>query len=144
MAPRLRITMLATAVAALFQWAPCQAVDLPAAVQQTVKGAGLTINSDGSINVGSTRYVPLLPPNYNPNTAVTSAPTGQADGSIVWGNLQFAPVISVPGEMPHLPDNLKVANTGASLPPDFQPPAGFVPSSAVPLPSGVTVPPLTS
>jgi hypothetical protein len=139
----MRRGLLAAAIAALFQALPCQALDLPPAIKQVVISAGLTVNSDGSISAGNTLYVPLLPKNYDPQAAVTGTPTAQTDGSVLWGGLQFAPVVDTPGEMPHLPDNLQVVNSGATLPPDFKPPAGFVPSTGVPLPSGVTVPPLS-
>lgn len=118
------------------------ATDLPSNVRATAQSLGIPVQSDGSFSYNATRYVPLLPQGYSSSQQASGQPQARSDGSIVWGNLQFAPVVQMPGELPHLPDNLQPLS-GNSLPSDFQPPAGFVASGGVSLPAGVTVPPLT-
>ena len=100
-----RFKGLVIALSLVYPFAVAQATQLPANVQATATSAGITLQNDGSFTFNGTNYVPLLPPGYTPTQQPAGAPVAQADGSIVWGNLQFAPVVQNPGEMPHLPSN---------------------------------------
>ncbi|MEN9373500.1 MAG: hypothetical protein RIR79_1052, partial [Pseudomonadota bacterium] len=133
------LTALATALLPLC----VHATELPPVVQTIAEQAGITVGTDGGLQLGSQQFVFLPPPNYKPATPPTGAPAMQADGSLVWGNLQFVPVVKKPGQYPQFPSNLQVL-PGNSLPPDFKPPAGMVVPPALPIPTGVTVPPLTN
>lgn len=138
-----RRSLIAMAITCMFSWAgAAKAESLPPALQTAAAQVGATIASDGSFTFNGTQYVPLLPPGYDPAVDPSGNPQFASDGSLTWGNLQFAPVLDAPGAMPGLPPNLQVL-PGNALPSDFQPPAGFVPLPSTPLPSGVTVPPLS-
>ena len=120
-----------------------QATELPSTVATAAQQAGVTVGTDGSLQLGAQQFVFLPPKNYSASNAPTGKPTMQADGSLVWGNLQFAPVVKKPGQYPQFPSNLQVLS-GNTLPSDFKPPAGMVVPSNLPLPTGVTVPPLSN
>ena len=122
--------------------AVASATSLPANVVDIAKQLNITVQSDGSFTYNGTTYVSLLPSGYSSSQPASGSPVGLSDGSIVWGTLQFAPIVQNPGELPHLPDNLQPL-PGNALPSDFNPPAGFVPTSAVPLPANVKVPALS-
>ncbi|MDP2793679.1 MAG: hypothetical protein Q8O25_06310 [Sulfurisoma sp.] len=134
-----KFTTLAASLMIAFQ---TQAESLPDSVNQMAQQAGVVVNTDGSIEVAGTRYVTLFPANYDPATPLQSNAVVDSNGSVTWGYLQFVPIVDDPMEMPHFPAGF-VPNPGLSLPADFVPPAGFVPLATLPIPPGVTVPPLT-
>ena len=140
-----RLTAIASSVGLLFSGASAFATDLPPYVKDIAASINSSVATDGSVVVGNTRYVPILPPGYD-STKMPSGTSGdmklQADGSVVFpGDLQMVPIIAPPGEMPTLPENFKPAAAGATLPPDFLPPNGFSAPQNMPLPTGVKVPP---
>lgn len=123
------------------------ATELPAYIKQSAMAMGASIAADGSVTIGTTRFVPLLPPQYDPATT----PSGRTIGDCTLnqdkvsytcpGNLQFVPMQNIAGQMPQFPAGFMPMN-GYALPSDFSPPAGFVPPAGLNMPSGVTITPL--
>ena len=123
------------------------ATELPAYIKQSAQAMGATIAADGSVTIGATCFVPLLPPQYDPATA----PSGRTIGDCSLnpdkvsytcpGNLQFVPMQNIAGQMPQFPAGFMPMN-GYTLASDFSPPAGFVPPAGLNMPSGVAIMPL--
>ncbi len=91
-----KLSILASSIALMFAQAAAHATELPANVQAAAQQAGITPQSDSSFTYNGTRYVPLLPPGYSPSNQPSGSPQVFSDGSIVWGDLQFAPIVSPP------------------------------------------------
>lgn len=141
----LRSTVLAAAIA----FSPlAAATDLPSYLVHGLQGMGVSIAADGSASLGAMRLIPFLPPQYDPANVPAGATiagcTLSTDGVsyVCPGNIQFAFMQSIVGEMPHFADGFSPM-LGYSLPADFSPPAGLVLPAGVTLPNGVTVPLLT-
>ncbi|MFA6443185.1 MAG: hypothetical protein WCV99_12675, partial [Sterolibacterium sp.] len=66
----LRGSMVA-AVAAFATFAT--ATDLPETFRQSAMAMGASIGTDGSVIMGAMRFVPLLPPQYDPSNVPSNA-----------------------------------------------------------------------
>ena len=142
---RIRLIAIASAVGLLFSGAAAPETSLPPYVRDIATSLNASVESDGSVVVGGIRYIPILPPGYDPATmppGTVNDMMAQPDGSVVFpGNLQMVPILVTPGEMPTLPSNFQPVVAGATMAPDFLPPNGFSPHPNMPLPPGVSVPP---
>ncbi|MBS4098936.1 MAG: hypothetical protein KGZ83_19100 [Sulfuricella sp.] len=124
------------------------ATDLPAYFKQSAVGMGASIAADGSVTVGTTRFVPLLATQYDPASVpagATLADCTLAADKVSYtcpGGLQFVPMLTTAGQMPHFSTGFSPM-VGYRLASDFTPPAGFVLPAGLTLPTGTTIRPLT-
>lgn len=124
------------------------ATDLPFYFKQSAQAMGASIASDGSVTIGTARFVPLLAAQYDPATAPASATIADCTLSAdkvsytCPGGLQFVPMIATAGQMPHFAAGFSPM-AGYRLASDFTPPAGLTLPAGLDLPTGATVAPLT-
>lgn len=124
------------------------ATDLPAYFKQSAQAMGATVAADGSVTIGSACFIPLLAAGYDPASAPAGASIADctlSEDKVSYtcpGNLQFVPLLTTPGQMPHFSSGFAPMR-GYALASDFTPPAGFVLPAGLTLPAGTTIRPLT-
>jgi hypothetical protein len=123
------------------------ATELPASFKQSALAMGASVATDGSLTIGTMRFVPFFSPQYDPANALANSTIGDCTlnpDSVSYmcpGGIQFAPLQSIAGQMPQLAVGF-MPLAGYTLPADFSPPAGFVCPAGMNLPAGVAVMPL--
>jgi len=143
------LTLKSSVIAAAITFSTlASATDLPSYLTQGLNAMGATVAADGSVTFGTMHLIPLMSQNYSASNAPAGAKIGDCALSqdkvsyLCPGNLQFAFMQNVLGEMPHFSDGFTPLQ-GYSLPADFTPPAGFVMPMGLTLGNGVAIAPLT-
>lgn len=141
MPKRFRNTVI-TALALVFSY-HAYATSLPDAFSQSVLATGASIGLDGSVTIGSIRFVPLLPPLYDPSRVTDTAKIADCNltrdqvSYLCSGAIQFVPIQYESSQSSHFPPGLALM-PGYTLPDDFEVPDSFILPRGLTMPAGAT------